>query len=201
MSSGAIERAAQHAGLELDPRMTGLLRRLTDWLAEEALPAGGVGPAEGDRVAERHVADSLLLATAWRGSPPPAAILDLGTGAGLPALPLAIAHPESRVVAVDRSHRKVLLARRGARVLALPNLTVEETDFARLQGSYRAVVARAAAAPALLLPHLRRLTASDGVAVVAASRVTPVSVAGFRTLEVPAGVLDRPVWLLIMAPS
>jgi hypothetical protein len=48
---------------------------------------------------------------------------------------------------------------------------------------------------------MRRLTAPGGVAVVAASRTGRVEAEGFAGIEVPVAVLDRPVWLLIMAPS
>lgn len=196
-----MERAAAFAGLALTEGMVDQVRRLAAWLVGEALLAGGIGPREAGAVSGRHVADSLVLARAWRDRAKPARILDLGTGAGLPALPLAITHPASEVVAVDRSHRRVVLARRGARVVGTTNVRVLEADFAGVEGTFEAVVARAVARPADLLPHLRRLTAPGGVAVVAASRTGPARAEGFAGLEVPAVVLDRPVWLLIMAPS
>jgi 16S rRNA (guanine527-N7)-methyltransferase len=196
-----VERAAAFAGLRLVEGMVDQLGRLASWLVAEALPAGGIGPREAGAVSGRHVADSLVLARAWRDRAAPGRILDLGTGAGLPALPLAVTHPASEVVAVDRAHRRVLLARRGARVLGTTNVRVVEADFARVEGTFEAVVARAAAHPEDLLPHMRRLTAPGGVAVVAASRTGRVEAEGFAGIEVPAAVLDRPVWLLIMAPS
>jgi 16S rRNA (guanine527-N7)-methyltransferase len=176
------------------------LAALEQWLRSEGVELGGLGPNEVPNLNARHIADSILFARAWalRGSVP-AEILDLGSGAGLPALPLAITHPHTKIRAVDRSGRRCRLIRRAARVLGLDNVHVEEADIVRLTGTAEVVVSRAAMPPEMLLPHLMRLTEPGGVAVVGGSHRSRPSVPGFDTMEIPAEILDHSAWLLMMA--
>lgn len=71
-------------------------------------------------VADRHVRHSLILAT--RPFPPGVTVVDWGTGGGLPAIPLAIACPHLRVVAVDSVGKKVRAVQTMARRLGLNNV-------------------------------------------------------------------------------
>lgn len=68
---------------------------------------------------ERHLLDSLA-ASAWFTRGP---VLDLGSGAGLPGLPLAIAHPELRFVLLDSAGKKVRFLTQVAAQLRLANVT------------------------------------------------------------------------------
>ncbi|MDH4306796.1 MAG: class I SAM-dependent methyltransferase [Acidimicrobiia bacterium] len=191
-------RLEEWTGQTISGEKDALLRRFADWLREEAIAAGGVGPGERDRVEDRHVLDSLAFAGAWRGRLPHT-LVDLGSGSGLPALPLAILFPDSEVVAVDRSGRRCRLIRRASRILDLGNVTVRESDIADIDMVADVVVSRASLPPEQLHTHLARIAAPAGVAVVGGSHVAVPSVAGFTTMEVPPEVLDRAVWLLIMA--
>ncbi len=197
---GAIARAARFAGIELGSEAERLLGTFAAWLREEAIPAGGLGPAEAASIEVRHLADALTFAAGWRGGRPPGSIVDLGSGVGLPGIPLAIAHPEAEVVLVDRSGRRARLARRAIRVLGLDNVQVLEGDVRRVAVPCDAVVARGVMPPAELLPILRRLAGARGCAVVGGSHRTAPEVSGYVTIEVPAWVLDQPAWLLKMAP-
>lgn len=70
-----------------------------------------------------HYADSLaLIAWADRDSISHADVLDVGTGAGFPAVPLAIARREWRITAIDGTKKKVEFVRRVAGELAIENL-------------------------------------------------------------------------------
>lgn len=193
-----LRRAAGWAGRGVGERELRLFARLREWLTEEALPAGGLGPHEQAVLVSRHIADSLVLAQPF---PVEAArITDVGSGAGLPGLPLAILHPDSAVVLVDRSGRRCRLARRGVRVLGLDNVEVVEADVARLDIATDVVVSRAAIPPALLRPLLPRLVRPGGVAVLAASTVRKPREEGFECVEVPEKILGEPRWLLVWRP-
>lgn len=193
-----LRRAAAWAGRIVGERELELLARLRRWLTDEALPAGGLGPHEESVLVSRHIADSLVLA---RPIPVEAArITDVGSGAGLPGLPLAVVHPASTVVLVDKSGRRCRLARRGARVLGLDNVEVVEADIVRLDIAADAVVSRAAMPPARLRPLLPRLLRPGGVGVLAASTVHEPREEGFEPLEVPGDVLGEPRWLLVWRP-
>lgn len=197
-----VKRAAAWAGWDLNDSQLHALQRYGDWLREEAIVAGGLGPNEAERILERHLADSLLFAGGWRRPRPPRSVADLGSGVGLPGIPLAILWPTATVYLVERAGRRTRLLRRAIRVLAL-EVEVVEADASRVDlAGIEMVVARAAATPAETLVWAGRLLASGGVAVIGGSHVErPQPCAGEEILAVPPEVLDRPVWLRIMAAS
>jgi 16S rRNA G527 N7-methylase RsmG len=182
----------------LDEEAAGKLERYRSWLVDEAVPAGGLGPNEVDRLGDRHIADSLLFATKLGN---PGTVWDLGSGVGLPGIPLAISMPDTLFTLVDRSGRRVDLMRRAVRILDLANVKVEMVDLERLRGSVEAIVARAVASPEALLPVARGHLRPGGIALVGGSWVSPPRIAGWETVEVGSLALDRPVWLLMMRHS
>lgn len=166
------------------------------WLGSEALAAGGIGPAEVDRIDRRHLGDSLLLASELDLETEQ--VWDLGSGVGLPGIPLAICMPETQFVLVDRSGRRVDLMHRAIRVLDLGNCEVRQADITTLNIETTAIVSRASRPPAELRDVVGRSLGPDGVAVVAGSWKTRPEEPGWRTVEIPRDVLDHTVWLLIM---
>lgn len=191
-----VEAAARFAGLELgDERMARLLV-YRDWLATEARRAGAIGPGEISRIERRHIADSLLFASQF--DPSSARVVDLGTGVGLPGVPLAVALPDTRFTLVDRSRGRVDLLRRVIRILELENCEVVRDQIEHLSMQVGVVVARGSLPPHELTPVVSRLLKRGGVAVVGGSwRETPSQV-GWETIRIPRDVLDRRVWLLMM---
>lgn len=173
------------------------LEKYADWLATEAIDAGGLGPGEGARVIERHVVDSLLFAGVWSA---PGDVLDVGSGVGLPGIPLAIVAPERQFVLLDRSGRRVELARRALRILGLENVAVLHGDLEGRDWSDSVVVSRASLSP----ERFRARSEAVGPPLellVAGSHMAPPDVVGFELVEIPAEILDRPVWILRMAQS
>jgi 16S rRNA (guanine527-N7)-methyltransferase len=67
-------------------------------------------------IAVKHVIDSLQFAACIASNE---YVLDIGSGAGIPAIPLKIVKPEVRVVAVDAVGKKILFQRHAARLLGL----------------------------------------------------------------------------------
>jgi 16S rRNA (guanine527-N7)-methyltransferase len=96
----------------------------------------------GEMVA-RHLLDSLSilpwLAGEW--------VLDSGTGAGLPGVPLAVASPERRFVLVDSNGKKIRFLREVRRALSLPNIepVQERLESLSLDPMPQTVTARALA--------------------------------------------------------
>jgi 16S rRNA (guanine(527)-N(7))-methyltransferase RsmG len=185
---------ADELGHPLSTSQIDLLRQFRHWLTTEAVRAGAIGPYEVERVDARHLADSLLYRTAFDGDE----VWDLGTGAGLPGIPLAIMVPETSVVLVDRSGRRVSLLRRVVRILDLANVEVRQAEISRIQGPISVVVSRASLPPGEMSVHMDRMLEPGGVAVLGGSWVAPPVAAGWETREVWSGSLDRRVWLLIM---
>ena len=188
-------RAADYAGLELDPGQREQMSRFRLWLAEEGIRAGGLGPREESRLERRHLADSILFASQL-GSVDE--VWDLGSGVGLPGIPLAISMPGTGFVLVDRSGRRVDLTRRAVRVLGLENCQVIAGEIESLSGPFPALVSRASLPPPQLAEVASRVLAPGGVAVVGGSWREAPRHPGWTTIEIPPHVLDQPVWLLIM---
>lgn len=67
-------------------------------------------------IAIKHIIDALVFAACVHAGD---RVLDIGSGAGVPAIPLKIARPEVRVVSVDAVGKKILFQRHVARVLGL----------------------------------------------------------------------------------
>lgn len=72
-----------------------------------------------DEGVEKHLLDSLILLNYCHGR----SLLDIGTGAGLPAIPLAIADPLLQVVSVESVGKKINFQKHIRRSLGLKNLT------------------------------------------------------------------------------
>jgi 16S rRNA (guanine527-N7)-methyltransferase len=166
------------------------------WLGNEAIAAGGLGPGELHRLHDRHVGDSLLFAVGL--DPTPAHVLDLGSGVGLPGIPLAILLGATRFTLLDRSRRRVDLMRRAVRILELENVTVEQGEIEDWPDLEMAVVSRATLPPDRASALISPLLQPGGVAVLGGSWAQRPDHPGWVTREIPAKVLDHTIWLLIM---
>lgn len=180
------------------------LRAYGTWLAEEAIPAGGLGPQERDRIEERHIADSLSFAKGL--APEVESVLDIGSGVGLPGIPLAVLRPGSHFILLDRSAKRCDLAARSVLVLGLTNVSVECRAVEAWSHKHDAIVMRASLRPSAAFPLVRRLLRPHGAAIVGLSRETEspsvsalaASAAnqGLRVDVIGVPVLDSPTSLL-----
>ena len=116
-----------------------------------------------DAMVTRHLLDSLAMHPYVQ----PGALADLGTGPGLPGIPLAIAKPELQVTLVESNGKKARFLREAVRQLKLGNARVAESRAEALAepGAYTQITARAldtldgivAVGGHLLAPHGRLL--------------------------------------------
>ena len=198
-----VESALRWLGERLDEPGVSALERYADWLRDEGVAGGGLGPGEAQRVEDRHIADSLVFACGIR--PSAGSVLDIGTGVGLPGIPLAILRPQTQFVLLDRSGRRSDLAARAARVLGLKNVSVIKREIAEWGHTHDGVVMRAALAPEFLLRDAKKLLVPGGTAVVGLRRgpsrpetieldAAAAEALTVEVIEVP--VLDSPAWLL-----
>lgn len=98
-------------------------------------------------VISRHFADCLIPASLF---PVRTNVLDVGSGGGMPALPLAIARPDLKITALDATAKKTAYIQNTARALGLSNVNVvtgraEELARTELCASFDVVTARAVA--------------------------------------------------------
>ena len=102
--------------LEVDSQAFPLLERLVDELLRWNQRRNLTAITDRDQVTEKHLVDSLTLLPFASQS---GRLLDIGSGAGFPALPLKIVCPELEVVSVDAVGKKVDFQRHIARSLGL----------------------------------------------------------------------------------
>ena len=88
----------------------------------EAIQLGFLGPREQERLWERHLDDAFGLA-AVREPEPGERWVDLGSGAGLPGLPLAVAHRSTLFTMIDAQGRRLDWVQATAARLGLTNVT------------------------------------------------------------------------------
>jgi 16S rRNA (guanine527-N7)-methyltransferase len=81
-----------------------LTRRFAEHLTTSGVERGLIGPREAPRVWERHVLNCAVVAELI---PDGARVVDVGSGAGLPGIPLALARPDLRIVLVEPLARRV----------------------------------------------------------------------------------------------
>lgn len=115
-----------------------------------------IGPASEADIWSRHIADSLQLLPLIPASAQ--TIADLGSGAGLPGLILAIGRPDVSVTLVEQDQRKAAFLLEASRVLGLKNTRIAAININRLDGQFDVITARALAAldelMGLAIPHL-----------------------------------------------
>ncbi len=107
----------------------------------------------------RHLLDSLVVRPWVAGT----TLADLGSGAGLPGIPLAIALPKLKVTLVDSNGKKAGFLREAVRVLELPQVQVTQARAEACTGTHDRITTRALASLADMLRWGGHLLARDGV--------------------------------------
>lgn len=136
-------------------RLLAYLALLERWNAAYNLTA----VREPEAMVTRHLLDSLAVAPYVRGD----TLADLGSGAGLPGIPLAIAAPQRQVTLVDANGKKARFLRAAVRELKLGNASVVERRVEDVEGNFDCITARAFASLAEMLAWGGRLLAPGGV--------------------------------------
>ena len=139
-----------------------LAQRYAELLATAGVERGLIGPREAPRLWERHLLNCLALSSAV---PEGASVVDLGSGAGLPGLVLAIGRPDLSVTLVEPLLRRTTYLNEVVAELRLDNTTVVRGKAEVLHGVERfdVVTARALAPLDRLLGWAMPLVATDGV--------------------------------------
>lgn len=137
-----------------------LARTFTADLARRGEELGLIGPLEPPRLWSRHIINSVLMAPLLR----PGLVGDVGSGAGLPGLVLAIARPDVDFLLIEPMERRVDWLVGEAAELGLDNVTVLRTraEEARLPRPLDQVTARAVSALATLIPITAPLVRHGG---------------------------------------
>lgn len=128
-------------GLALAPAQVEALLRLVEELADWNARFNLTAIREPADVVDKHLLDSLAVLPRLKGL----AVADIGTGAGFPGLPLAIADPDRRYTLVESTGKKATFVRHAAAVLNLPNVEVVQAraEAYKPSRSFDSVISRA----------------------------------------------------------
>jgi len=148
------EIAAELFGDRID-----LARSFTDALAREGEERGLIGPLELPRLWTRHILNSVIAAPLFHGS-----VADIGSGAGLPGLVLAIARPGVQWTLIEPMERRVTWLNEQVAALALTNVDVvrARAEDVRPSEGFDVVTARAVSALRTLIPLTAPLVRDGG---------------------------------------
>ena len=123
-----------------------LARRYAEHLADTGISHGLIGPREVPRLWDRHILNCAVIAEVI---PVGARVIDVGSGAGLPGLCIALARPDLTVTLVEPMERRTAWLTAVCTDLGLDGVTVERARAEELHGRLTASVVTARAVAAL----------------------------------------------------
>ena len=101
-----------------------LAERYAELLADAGVKRGLIGPREVPRLWERHILNCAVLGEALPERPAPLSLCDVGSGAGLPGIPVALARPDVEITLLEPLLRRTNFLEEVVRELRLENVTV-----------------------------------------------------------------------------
>jgi 16S rRNA (guanine527-N7)-methyltransferase len=188
-----------------------LAERYVASLATDGIERGLIGPREAPRLWDRHVLNCAVLQEAI---PPDATVADVGSGAGLPGVVVAIARPDLQVTLIEPLLRRTTYLELVVEELGLSSVTVVRGRAEELRRSlpgFDVVTARAVAPLDRLAGWCLPLVAPGGALLAikgssAAGEVEQTATAVRRqggarpeVIEVGAGIVDPPTTLVRVA--
>jgi 16S rRNA (guanine527-N7)-methyltransferase len=155
--SAELRRRLEAVGFPIAAAQAATLAHFVELLLRWNKVYNLTGVRGADEVVDRHLVESFALRALLHGTH----VADVGSGGGLPGVPLAIAEPEREFTLIESRAKRVRFLRHVVGELKLPNTVVahsraEDLPVAR---PFDTVLARAVAPPAELLRLCRHLTA------------------------------------------
>jgi 16S rRNA (guanine527-N7)-methyltransferase len=154
--------------LGLDEGQVAQLRRFSELVAGRGADFGVISNADRDRVWERHVLDSLRVLACLL--PEDESLADVGSGGGLPGVPLAIARPDLAVTLVEPRRGRVAFLELARQELSLSNVRVLDARADEVSERFSVCTARALAKPVDTWRLVSPLIAEGGRVIYFAGR-------------------------------
>ena len=168
-----------------------LAERYADMLATDGVERGLIGPREADRLWERHILNSAAIAELIS---PNSRVADVGSGAGLPGIPLAIARPDLEIALIEPMLRRTVFLELVAETLGLESVRVirhrAENPGAREQAEFDYVTSRAVASLDKLTRWSLPLLRPDGIMLALKGDRAQAEVDEHGRLMASLGVVD-----------
>jgi 16S rRNA (guanine527-N7)-methyltransferase len=131
---------AAELGVTLDATQAGTLLRYEDLLTSRAVPLGAIARSDATRIRDRHILDCLRAAPLVHEDE---VACDLGSGAGLPGIVVAVAEPWVRVLLVESRAKRAAFLEFAVQELGLSNAEVVVRRAEELRRELDACFARA----------------------------------------------------------
>ena len=131
-----------------------------------------------ESMATRHIIDSLAILPWVKGLH----VLDVGTGAGLPGVPLALAQPDLQVVLLDSNGKKIRFLQAVKRELLLDNVEIIQTRVENYRPShgFDTVISRAFSDVEQMIHWTQHLIAVEGIWLAMKGREPEVELVGLH---------------------
>ncbi len=166
-----------------------MIRQYVDILASDGVLRGLIGPHEVDRLWDRHILNCAALTGLV---PSGASMVDVGSGAGLPGIPLAVLRPDLRITLLEPLlRRSVFLAEVVGRLGLTDQVQVTRGRAEDHEGRYAVVAARAVAPLDRLITWCARLRAPDGVMLAIKGQSAAAEVAAAQRALAQAGLVPE----------
>lgn len=186
--------------------------RYAEWLADAGVVRGLIGPREVSRLWERHILNSAVVGEVIGDG---ARVVDVGSGAGLPGIPLAIARPDLTIQLVEPLLRRVTFLNEVVDDLGLANVEVyrgraEDRSVVDAVGGADVVTSRAVAPVGRLMGWSLPLAAVGGSVRALkgssvgeelerdAAEIRQAGGSAGRVLTVGEGVLEQPTYVAVV---
>ena len=170
--------------LDVRPGAQATLLAYLDLLAKWNRTYNLTAVRDPDDMVARHLLDSLAVLPFVHGKN----LADLGSGAGLPGIPLAIARPDLAVTLVESNGKKARFLREAIRSLPLTNVTASQARVQDTSGTFDTITARAFASLGDMLDWGGHLLTDDGRWLALKGHADPAELAAvpanFRILAV-----------------
>lgn len=174
-----LDKGLQDQGLNLPEDQRDTLLQFLDLLHRWNQVYNLTAVRDPQKMVIRHLLDSLTLLPFLEAAEN---IADLGSGGGLPGIPLAICCPEKQFTLIDSNSKKTRFLVHASTVLKLSNVSVIHTrtqDY-RPEKLFDALMARAFATPAKIISIGGHLCRSDGQLLLMAGVLEELDVSGSK---------------------
>ena len=200
-----LAQGLQEMGIELAPAIRQKLLKFLQYLEKWNRTYNLTAVRDPEQMIPRHLLDSLSVLPYLQGS----RVLDIGTGAGLPGIPLALARPALAFTLLDSNAKKTRFVTQAIHELGLKNVQVvqERVEKFHPKEKFDTLIARAFASIPDMLGSSRHLCAPHGRFLLMKgvfpqeelAAVTDGYQAEVKALHVPG--LDAARHLVIVAPG
>ena len=154
-----LQQGVQQLSLQLDESQIDQLLRFGDLIVKWNKTHNLTAITDPLSVVSKHLLDSLSISSSF----PEGSALDVGSGAGLPGIPLAIVNPQQEFTLIDSSLKRIAFIREAKRELALTNITAIHSRVEDFKGeSFAVITSRAFSSLGTMLQQTQHLLADGG---------------------------------------